>query len=87
MNTHRTILENASTQATTSDRILQTALATWRQRNFVEVVDYALDQVEETLAVHPGTVVRFPQCDAALTEIARWLRATLGRGPLPSYPR
>ena len=34
--------------------------------------------------VDPGTVVRFPQCDAALTEIARWLRATLGRGPLVS---
>jgi hypothetical protein len=39
MNAHRIILENASTEATTSDRILQTALAAWRQRNFVEVVD------------------------------------------------
>ena len=32
--------------------------------------------------VHPGTVARFPQCDTALAEIADWLRATLGRGPL-----
>jgi hypothetical protein len=30
MNTHRTILENASTEATISDRILQTALAAWK---------------------------------------------------------
>ena len=29
--------------------------------------------------VTPGTVARFPQCDAALTEIAGWLRATLAR--------
>jgi acetyl esterase len=27
--------------------------------------------------VHPGTVARFPQCDAALSQIASWLRATL----------
>jgi acetyl esterase len=36
--------------------------------------------------VHPATVARFPQCDAALTHIAAWLRATLARdaekGPL-----
>jgi acetyl esterase len=36
--------------------------------------------------VHPATVARFPQCDAALTQIAAWLRATLARdaekGPL-----
>jgi acetyl esterase len=36
--------------------------------------------------VHPATVARFPQCDAALTNIAGWLRATLARdaekGPL-----
>jgi acetyl esterase len=29
--------------------------------------------------VHPATVARFPQCDAALTHIAAWLRATLAR--------
>jgi acetyl esterase len=29
--------------------------------------------------VHPGTVARFPQCDAALTHIAGWLRATLAQ--------
>jgi acetyl esterase len=27
--------------------------------------------------VHPGTVARFPQCDAALSRVAEWLRATL----------
>ena len=27
--------------------------------------------------VHPATVARFPQSDAALTRIAGWLRATL----------
>ena len=30
--------------------------------------------------VHPGTVARFPQCDAALNLIAGWLRGTLARG-------
>ena len=39
MNTHSTILENASAQATTPDRILQIALAAWRQGNLVELVD------------------------------------------------
>jgi hypothetical protein len=37
MNTHRTILDNASTEATTSDQILQTALAAGKQDTFVEV--------------------------------------------------
>jgi hypothetical protein len=37
MNTHRTILDTASTEATTPDRILQTALAAGKQDNFVEV--------------------------------------------------
>jgi acetyl esterase len=32
--------------------------------------------------VHPGTVARFPQSDAALGEIAGWLRATLVRSPV-----
>ncbi len=39
MNTHSTVFDNASVEATTSDPILQTALAAWRQGNFVEVVD------------------------------------------------
>jgi steroid delta-isomerase-like uncharacterized protein len=39
MNTHSTILENASAQATTPNRILQIALAAWRQGNLVELVD------------------------------------------------
>jgi steroid delta-isomerase-like uncharacterized protein len=44
MNTHSTIRENASGEATTSDRVLQIALAAWRQGNFVEVVDQFDDQ-------------------------------------------
>ena len=44
MNTDSTVLDNASLEATTSDRILQTALAAWRQGNFVEVVDQFNDQ-------------------------------------------
>jgi steroid delta-isomerase-like uncharacterized protein len=39
MNTHSTVLDNASAEATTSDRILQATLAAWRQGNFVKVVD------------------------------------------------
>jgi steroid delta-isomerase-like uncharacterized protein len=44
MNTQSTVRDNASVEATTSDRILQTALAAWRQGNFVEVVDQFNDQ-------------------------------------------
>jgi steroid delta-isomerase-like uncharacterized protein len=44
MNTHSTIRDNASGEATTSDRVLQIALAAWRQGNFVEVVDQFDDQ-------------------------------------------
>jgi steroid delta-isomerase-like uncharacterized protein len=44
MNTHSTILDNVSTEATTSDRILQIVLAAWRQRNFVAVVNQFSDQ-------------------------------------------
>ena len=44
MNTHSTILENASAPATTPDRILQIALAAWRQGNLVELVDQFNDQ-------------------------------------------
>jgi len=32
--------------------------------------------------ITPATVARFPQCEFALTEIAGWLRATLGRRSL-----
>ena len=39
MNTHNTGLDIASVEATTPDRILQTALAAWRQGNFARVVD------------------------------------------------
>jgi steroid delta-isomerase-like uncharacterized protein len=44
MNTHSTVLDNASAEAASSDRILQIALAVWRQGNFVEVVDQFSDQ-------------------------------------------
>ena len=44
MNTQSTVLDNASAEAITSDRILQITLAAWRQGNFVEVVDQFNDQ-------------------------------------------
>jgi steroid delta-isomerase-like uncharacterized protein len=44
MNTQSTVFDNASAEGTTSDRILQNALAAWRQGNFVEVVDQFNDQ-------------------------------------------
>jgi steroid delta-isomerase-like uncharacterized protein len=44
MNTLSTVLDHASLEATSSDRILQIALAAWRQGNFVAVVDQFNDQ-------------------------------------------
>jgi hypothetical protein len=44
MNTHNAVLDNAPAEATTSDRILQIALAAWKQGNFVEVADQFNDQ-------------------------------------------
>ena len=44
MNTHSTVLDNASVEAPSSDRILQIALAAWRQGNIVQVVDQFNDQ-------------------------------------------
>ena len=44
MNKHSTIRDIASGKATTSDRVLQIALAAWRQGNFVELVDQFHDQ-------------------------------------------
>jgi len=44
MKTQSSVLDNASKEPTTPDRILQTALAAWRQGNFVEVVDQLNDQ-------------------------------------------
>ena len=38
MNTPRTVLNDASAEAPTPDRILPIALAAWRQGNFVELV-------------------------------------------------
>jgi hypothetical protein len=44
MNTHNTVLDNASAEATTAERILQIASAASRQGNFVKVVDQFNDQ-------------------------------------------
>jgi steroid delta-isomerase-like uncharacterized protein len=44
MNTHSTVLDNASAEAPTSERVLQIASTAWRQGNFVEVVDQFNDQ-------------------------------------------
>jgi acetyl esterase len=50
----------------------------------IAVTQLHAPDMNHNFPVDPGTVVRFPQCYATLTEIARWLRATLGRGPLVS---
>ena len=44
MNTNNTVLDNVSVEATTPDRILQTALAAWRQGNFVAAANQFNDQ-------------------------------------------
>jgi len=44
MNTHSTVLDNASVEATTPDRILQATLVAWRQGNFVAAADQFNDQ-------------------------------------------
>jgi steroid delta-isomerase-like uncharacterized protein len=44
MNTYSTVLNDASAEPTTPDRILQTALAAWRQEDFVELVDQFSDR-------------------------------------------
>jgi hypothetical protein len=44
MNTQSTVLDNASVEATTPDWILQTALAAWRQGNFVAASDQFNDR-------------------------------------------
>ena len=48
MNTHSTVLNDASAEATTPDRILQTALAAWRQENFVAAANQFNDQFRFT---------------------------------------
>jgi acetyl esterase/lipase len=50
----------------------------------ITVTQLHAPDMNHNFPVDPGTVARFPQCYAALTEIARWLRATLGRGPMVS---
>jgi acetyl esterase len=43
----------------------------------VAVTHMHAPDMHHNFPVHPGTVARFPQADAALTRIAGWLRATL----------
>jgi acetyl esterase len=45
----------------------------------VAVTHLHAPDMHHNFPLHPGTVARFPQCDAALTQIAGWLRATLAR--------
>src|SRR6202040_3599272 len=44
MNTHTTVLNDASAEPTTRDRILKTALAAWRQGNFVAAANQFNEQ-------------------------------------------
>jgi steroid delta-isomerase-like uncharacterized protein len=44
MNTHSTVLNDVSTEATTPDRILQIVLGAWRQGNFVAATNQFNDQ-------------------------------------------
>jgi acetyl esterase len=52
----------------------------------VAVTHLHAPDMHHNFPVHPGTVARFPQCNAALADIAGWLRSTLVRraekGPL-----
>jgi len=45
----------------------------------VAVTHLHAPDMHHNFPVSPGTVARFPQCTAAITEIAGWLRATLTR--------
>ena len=46
----------------------------------VAVTHLHAPDMHHNFPVHPGTVTRFPQCDAALAGIAGWLRTTLEPG-------
>jgi acetyl esterase len=48
----------------------------------VAVTHMHAPDMHHNFPVHPGTVARFPQSDAALTRIAGWLRASLPPGNL-----
>jgi acetyl esterase len=45
----------------------------------VAVTHLHAPDMHHNFPVHPGTVARFPQCNAALAQIAGWLRVTLAR--------
>src|SRR5258708_12444134 len=100
MNTHKIILENASTEATTSDRILQTAFAAWRQWNFVEVVDQFNDQFtfidhalglefkhKERLTEFLGKIgERYPDSERKITSISTGRPPAFVESTLPPLP-
>ena len=46
----------------------------------IAVTHMHASDMHHNFPVHPGTVARFPQSDAALTRIAGWLRTTLADG-------
>ena len=58
MNTHNSVIDNASAETTIPDRILRTALTPWRQGNFVEVADQFSD-VTHDYSARPG--IRLPR--------------------------
>jgi acetyl esterase len=47
----------------------------------VELTHLHAPDMHHNFPVHPATVARFPQCDAALGQIGAWLKRTLGEGP------
>jgi acetyl esterase len=47
----------------------------------VAVTHLHAPDMHHNFPVHPGTVARFPQSDAAFTRIAGWLRSTLAAAP------
>jgi acetyl esterase len=44
----------------------------------VELTHLHAPDMHHNFPVHPGTVARFPQCEAALEQISVWLKRTLG---------
>jgi hypothetical protein len=71
MNTHGTVLNHASAKPTTPDQILQTALAAWRQGNFVAAANQFNDQftfTDQALGVEfkdKGRLIEFLAAETA----------------------
>ena len=81
MNTHRSVLNGASAQATTPDQILRIALAAGRRGNFAEVVDHRLP-VTPAHALKGKPAPQEAQPQAPKTPIAWW--PVTSRPPLTS---